>query len=219
MASSTDAATAFASTQLSRHAADVLAFIPARRPLVIAFDGPSGGGKSAIAESVAAAAPEPCARVSLDDFFTTREAEADLHGLPHPEKLGRMFEWDRARDESLVPLRVGHAAAWRPFDYLAGRDASGLWRLQDKARQTGPARLVVLDGWGCASGRLDDLVDVRVLVRAPEAIRRRRQVQRGDNAYGDVEAWHHANGAIERWLFDVACPPSAFDLVIDNAES
>jgi uridine kinase len=74
------------------------------RPLVIAIDGRSGAGKSTLARQVLAVVD--AALVEGDLFY--REMPHDQRAALTPEEaVANYFDWERLRDQALVPLRRG----------------------------------------------------------------------------------------------------------------
>jgi Cytidylate kinase len=90
------------------------------RPLVVAIDGRSGAGKSTLARQVLAVVD--AALVECDLFY--RDMPDDQRAALTPEEgVVNYFDWERLRDQALVPLRRWQAARFRPFDW---RRAAGL---------------------------------------------------------------------------------------------
>ena len=85
------------------------------RPIVVAVDGASGAGKSTLAGIVRRRVG--AAHVLLDDFYTTHVPEDQWLRRTVAQRLDDVFEWQRVREETIVPLRAGRAAGWRAFDF------------------------------------------------------------------------------------------------------
>ncbi|MFD4420189.1 ATP-binding protein [Agromyces sp. NPDC058484] len=146
-------------------AASVRAVIAAargiRRPLVL-IDGPSGTGKSTLADATRAWWPEgPPALVRLDDVYP------GWSGLERAAvELAR----------SLVPpLRRGEIGTWRRWDW-AGDRPGDLIRLR-------PGSPLIVEGCGAFEAGRGAHDAVRVWVDAPDAVRRRRALHRDSGAY------------------------------------
>ncbi len=184
------------------------------RPLVVAIDGGSGAGKSTLGAALARRLD--AALFTLDDFYQTSIPESDLLKLSIEDRLQNVFDWQRVRDDVLRPLREGRAARWHAFDFLAGLSQRGTYALRDEPSELAPRPIVVMEGSYSCSPPLVDLVDLRVLVRQPEAERRRRVEGRGDADYLDLGAWREVWPPVERHYFAQVCPPESFDVVIDN---
>jgi hypothetical protein len=125
------------------------------RPVVVAVDGRSGGGKSYLAGRIAALVPGTVV-VHTDDVAWEES----------------FFGWDQLlADNVLVPLRSGEAVSYRP----------PAWdRLDRPGSIDVPAgtSIVVLEGVGASRASLAGLVDATVWVSSDEVERRRRGVER-----------------------------------------
>ncbi|WP_448004939.1 ATP-binding protein [Agromyces bauzanensis] len=141
-----------------------------RHPLVL-IDGPSGAGKSTFADAVRAAWPGGApALVRLDDVYP---------GWSGLERAGAVLA------RSLVPpVRRGGVGSWRRWDWARARPGA-----LERLRPGGP---LIVEGCGAfvvgdgAPGAL------RVWVDAPDAMRKRRALDRDDGAYDPFwELWEH----------------------------
>ncbi|GAB3674921.1 uridine kinase family protein [Angustibacter aerolatus] len=129
------------------------------RPFVIGVDGPSGSGKSVLADRLAAALG--AAVIRLDDVYP------GWGGLE--ASVPRVVAW------ALAPLADGRPARWRRFDWVAGRYAE--WH-------TAPRRdVVVLEGVGAGARACATHLDVLLWVEAPEAERYGRAMRRDGVGY------------------------------------
>jgi uridine kinase len=183
----------------------------AARPgvLVVAIDGHGGAGKSTIAAAVAQATG--AALVHTDDFFqppptlattfTPKTAGQQPPGVP---ALTHYYDWRRIRAQALDPLKAGHRATFRQFDWERGRGLDGSVTVK-------PAALVVLEGVLSAAPELSDLVDRSVLVDTPEPERLRRL-----RARLTPEEWDPDWLIAEQAYFDGIRPASSFDLIVSG---
>ncbi len=86
--------------------------------------------------------------------------------------------------------------------------------MQGIAAERSPARMVIVDGSAYSSrSELADLLDLTVLVNAPQTERSRRLAVREDAAF--LKAWHARWDAAEEHYFGHLRPPTAFDLVFE----
>jgi hypothetical protein len=140
------------------------------RPVVVAVDGRSGGGKSYLAGRIAALVPGTVV-VHTDDVAWEES----------------FFGWDQLlADNVLVPLRAGEAVSYRP----------PAWdRLDRPGSIDVPAgtSIVVLEGVGASRASLAGLVDATVWVSSDEVERHRRGVER------DVELGRTQTEAEDFW--------------------
>ena len=108
-------------------------------------------------------------------------------------------------DETIVPLRAGRSASYRPY-------AWSLNRLAERPTTIEPAPIVVIEGLFVSRPELDDVVDVSVLVMADPHLRRQRQLDRNDATDEWLDRWDVA----ERWYFDHVRPAASFDIVVQD---
>jgi uridine kinase len=181
--------------------------------IVVALDGPSGSGKStlarAIAEEIAAVV------VPVDDFFAAHIPDAGWDARSAEARARDVFDWPRLRREAVEPLREGKTARWHAFDFEAGVLPDGTYGMSSDWVSRDPAPVVLLDGAYSAGPQLADLVDLTVLVDAPEGERRARLEAREDPHF--LEAWHARWDAAEAHYFTRVRPPSAYDLIVTTS--
>lgn len=186
------------------------------RPLIVALDGPSGGGKSTLAAAVAdllpaAADGAPTVAVVDGDGFYGGGSPATWDRRDAAQKVDAVIDWRRQRPV-LEALRAGREATWHPFDWDADDwDADEVPLLAEPAR-CAPADVVILEGAYSGRPELSDLVDLRVLLDVPTDVRRARLLARdGEDYHADWDArWREA----EALYFGTIMPPERFDLVL-----
>jgi predicted GIY-YIG superfamily endonuclease/uridine kinase len=174
-------------------------------PLLVALDGRSGAGKSTLAREVAEAVGGRV--VDCDDFYAGGTFEEWARRSAR-EKADLVIDWRRLRREVIEPLRAGRAAVWHPIDWTT------MMGLSPDVITCEPAPVVILDGAYSARPELSDLVDLRILVQLPDAVRRERLRLREGADY--VERWHAVWDEAEDYYFTQVRPPSSFDVVIDR---
>jgi uridine kinase len=155
-------------------------------PFLVALDGPSGAGKSTLASALAEALP-PAAIVPSDDFYAAHVPAAAWDSMPPAERAAKAIDWRRLRAEALEPLLAGRPARWQPFDFAAVRP-DGTYPLRERHEARDPAPLVILDGAYSTRPELADLIDLSVLVDAPQAVRHARLAAREEPAF--LAEWH-----------------------------
>jgi uridine kinase len=174
----------------------------ADRPVVIAIDGPSCAGKSILATAVALRSGASV--LEGDDFYrrtlprltlTQREAMSDS------SVVDAVIDWERLRDEALLPLRAGQSATYERYDW----DADDGRLAPPKTIQA--ADLILVEGVYAARPELVDLVDIAIYLGVDPQTRARRYAER-DNDPDWVRFWERG----EAHYFRVIRPPAGFDL-------
>jgi uridine kinase len=172
------------------------------RPLVVALDGRSGVGKSTLAAELAGTLDGSV--LDGDGFF----AGGVMVRSDAPGRLAAdCIDWRRERPV-LEVLRQGSEAKYHAFDWEAFNGD-----LEPKPTVCVPKRVVIFDGVYSARPELADLVDVRVLLRVPDAVRMARLLLRE----GALGPWERQWQAAEDWYFQNVARPEYFDVVIDPA--
>jgi hypothetical protein len=126
---------------------------------LVCLDGPAGSGKTTLATRLLDLAPG-AAVVHMDDLFEGWDGLATV---------------DRQLDGLLRPLAYGRAGRYRRWDWHAGRWAGTV--------TVPPTELLVLEGVGCGSRRVADLVTTLVWLEAPHGLRLRRGLDRDGPAF------------------------------------
>jgi uridine kinase len=181
------------------------------RPLLIAIDGRSGTGKSTLATLVAEALG--AALIRSDDFYAAHIPDAAWDRFSAAEKVARAIDWPRLRAEALEPLLRGQPAVWHPFDFAYPRP-DGTYPRKREPDRCEPAGVIVVEGAYAARPELEDLIDLSILVEAPEAVRCERLAAREDPDF--LRAWHARWDEAEAFYFTQVRPRSAFDVAVDN---
>lgn len=180
-------------------------------PMIVALDGPSGAGKSTIAQALAAAVP--AAIVPSDDFFSTELTRADWDARTAVERARDAIDWQRLRRCALEPLRAGRAATWHPFDFDAGERADGSYGVAARVERREPAAVTLLDGAYSARPELSDLLDLRILIDTPVAVRQARLAAREAPEF--LAAWRARWDAAEVHYFNHVRPAESFDVIVE----
>ena len=180
-------------------------------PVVVALDGPSAAGKSTLAGLLAD--DSQTAWIPLDDFFSAELPDSQWDEFSLPEKLQHVFDWDRLRRSTLLPLLQGRPARWYAFDFVSGLQPDGTHRMQTEPEERQPAGLILVDGAYSAGPALADLVDLAVLVETPADERRLRLEQREDPVF--LERWHQRWDPFEAYYFSQVRPRNSFDLIVE----
>jgi uridine kinase len=175
------------------------------RPVVIAIDGPSSSGKSILATAVVLRSG--AAVLEGDDFYRDTLpslSAAQREAMSDAAVVDAVIDWERLRDEGLLPLRAGHAATFQPYDWGAnnGRLAS--------AKTVPAAKLIIVEGVYAARQELADLIDFAIYLGIDPDVRAKRYAQREDDP-GWRGFWERG----EVYYFSDVRPPASFDLQLD----
>ena len=115
---------------------------------------------------------------------------------------------------SLTELRRAGVAVWYPFDWNSDDWDREPPPLSPEPTVTRAAEIVILEGAYSGRPELAALLDARVLVTAPNDVRRARIAAREGEAY---EAdWTARWSEAEAYYFGEVVGPEDFDLVLDN---
>jgi uridine kinase len=176
------------------------------RPIVIAIDGPSCAGKSILANAVALRAGGSV--LEGDDFYRTalrKLSVAQREAISDAGVVDAVIDWERLRDEALLPLRARHPATFQPYDWNA-----------DDGRLAPPktipaADVIIIDGVYAARPELADLVDLAVYLGVDPQTRASRYAAR-NNDPDWARFWERG----EAHYFVHLRPPASFDLQLDG---
>jgi uridine kinase/molybdopterin-guanine dinucleotide biosynthesis protein A len=178
------------------------------RPLVVAIDGPSCAGKSILATAVSLRSGGSV--VEGDDFYRSslpRLTVSQREAMSDAAVVDAVIDWERLRDQALLPLRAGRAATFQPYDWEA-----------DDGRLAPPktipaANLIIVDGVYAARPEFADLVDVSVYLGVDPPTRARRYAER-ENDPDWTRFWERG----EAYYFGAVRTPASFDLQVDTGE-
>jgi len=175
------------------------------RVIVVALDGPSGAGKSTLANAIAG--DLSAAVVHVDDFYRDMP-DADRRELSPLEGVDRYFDWQRLREEALMPLVQREPARFQRFNWSAGQGLIGSVAVE-------ASDVVIVEGVYSARPELEDLVDLKVLVKVADRDRvQRREARLRTVSRHDPRGWDARWDAAERVYFETIRPPSNFDLIV-----
>jgi uridine kinase len=173
---------------------------------VIGFDGRSGAGKSTLARELADLLG--AALIVQDDFYSGGTL-SDWANLTSSEKADRVIAWRRVRHEALEPLIANQRAEWHSFNWET------LKGLAPQTISAEPRKFIILDGVYSARPELSDLINLSVLVRLDDTVRRARLKKREGADY--VSEWHPIWDEAEDYYFLEVAPPESFDLIFERA--
>jgi uridine kinase len=182
------------------------------RPVVAAIDGASGSGKSTIAQVFAGRLQAVI--IPLDDFFSANIPDTQWDKYSVIERLEKVFDWNQVRSLAIEPLRKKLPAKWRPFDFLAGIQQDGTYKMKNEETIRDPSEIILLEGAYSSSSFLADLIDLTILIDVQTEERHKRLLLRDDSAF--LEQWHKRWDAVEAYYFEHLRPKTSFDWVIEG---
>lgn len=132
--------------------------------LIIAIDGKCASGKTTLASGLAAI--YDCNVFHMDEFFLRPSQRT-------PERFaqtGGNVDYERFREEVLIPLLSGEAFSYRPFD-------CGAFTLSEPVSVT-PKKLNIVEGTYSHHPYFGDPYDCKILLTVDDETQRRRILQR-----------------------------------------
>jgi uridine kinase len=173
---------------------------------LVSIDGPGGSGKSTLAAEVAERlGPGRAAVVQGDDFYRPMAVEDRLLLSPQ-QGYDQYFDWQRLRDQVLVPLASGSAGQYQRYDWLTGELAAG------EVHQVSRSVAVIVEGVYTARPELAGFYDLTIWVDAPRGVCMRRLAERGhDHGPGN---WNERWRASEEYYIAATQPGIRLDMVV-----
>lgn len=171
---------------------------------LVAIDGPGGSGKSTLAAEVAGRlGPDHAAVVQGDDFYRPMSPDRRLLLSPQ-EGYDWYFDWQRLRDQVLIPLSSREAAQYQHYDWSTGDLAP---QVQHQVARSG---VVIVEGVYAARPELADYYHLTVWVDTPREVCLRRLGERGhDHGPGN---WNERWRAAEDYYIEATQPATRLDL-------
>ena len=127
--------------------------------------------------------------------------------MPDAAVVDAVIDWERLRDQALLPLRAGGSATFQPYDW----DANAGQLAPPKTLPT--ADLIIVEGVYAGRPELTELVDAAVYLGVDPPTRTRRYAER-ENDPDWVRFWERG----EAYYFSAVRPPASFDLQLDNQD-
>lgn len=140
------------------------ALLDQRNQIIVAIDGNCTAGKTTLANRLAEI--YDCNVFHMDDFFLRPEQRT-------PERyaeVGGNVDYERFKDEVLIPLIDGHPFSYRPFDCKT-------FTLAEPVSVT-PKKLTIIEGSYCNHPYFGDPYDLKILLTITPELQRQRILQR-----------------------------------------
>ncbi len=155
---------------------------PPEGSVLVGIDGSAGSGKTTFARRLAdrfADGGQDVSLVSVDGFYKC-SAER-WTGSTEDQPIGHDLDWERLRDQVLIPLGTGQRARYRPYNWPEDR-------LEDPVT-VDPVGIVVIEGVFALRDEISHLYDLRVWFTCPSDLRAARVLERGDMTSDELDRW------------------------------
>ena len=174
--------------------------------LLVAIDGCGGAGKSTLARLLGQQLKTLGWIVTVvkhDDFYLPSHQRENQKS----EVIGRDFDWERLRDQVLIPIREGRSANYQRYDWEA--DVLAEWRT------ISAPDVVIVEGVYTMRRELTSLYDLEIWVECPRAIRLTRGIARdGEKARA---IWEQDWMPKEDYYVKTHLPRERADLFVNGA--
>jgi len=174
---------------------------------VVAIDGPGGSGKSTLAAELRErlGGLGQITVVHGDDFYRPMAADDRLLLSPQ-DGYTQYFDWQRLRDQVLIPLAAGTAGQYQRYDWPTGALAAG------ELHHVPRSGLAMVEGVYTARPELAGYYDLTVWVDTPWETCMRRLDERGhDHGPGN---WNERWRAAEEHYLATTQPGTRLDLTV-----
>ncbi|MGW7442788.1 hypothetical protein [Kitasatospora sp. NPDC054795] len=149
---------------------------------IVAIDGTGGSGKTTLAAAVAGHL-DGAVIVHVDDFYRPMpDREREL--LDAEQSYHRYFDWERLRDQVLIPLRDDRAARYQIYDWTTGQ--LGAWR------EIASGTVVIVEGVYSTRPELAPYYHFTAYVDTPRGVCLQRVRARGENPEAWIRRWRAA---------------------------
>ena len=135
-----------------------------QRPVIVAIDGNCTSGKTTLAARLAEC--YDCNLLHMDDFFLRPQQRTEERF----GEIGGNIDYERFREEVLIPLRSGGEFFYRPFDCTA-------FTLAEPVRIV-PKKLTIIEGSYSMHPYFSDPYDLKILLTVDPEIQRQRVLAR-----------------------------------------
>ena len=149
---------------------------------IVAIDGTGGSGKTTLAAAVAGYL-DGAVIVHVDDFYRPMP-DREREQLDAEQGYHRYFDWERLRDQVLIPLRDGQAARYQIYDWATGQ--LGAWR------EIASGTVVVVEGVYSTRPELVRYYHFTAYVDTPRGVCLQRVRARGENPEEWIKRWRAA---------------------------
>lgn len=176
---------------------------PKQSTLLIAIDGCGGSGKSTLAK-VLSMNLNNVTIVQMDDFYLPSSYISNKESKEN--EIGFIFDWQRLKNQVLVPLSENVPAKYQIYDWHA--DILSKWRTIEIGG------IVIIEGVYSTRRELANFYDFRIWVECPRSIRLDRGIARDGEAARN--RWEKVWMPLEDKYIDAYRPQENADLVVNG---
>jgi uridine kinase len=166
----------------------------------VAIDGTGGSGKTTLAAAVARHL-DGAVIVHIDDFYRPMP-DHEREQLDAEQGYHRYFDWERLRDQVMIPLRDNQAARYQIYDWTTGQ--LGAWR------EIASGTVVIVEGVYSARPELAPYYHFTAYVDTPRGVCIQRMRARGENPEEWIRRWR----AAEDYYLDTTWPQTRAKLLV-----
>jgi uridine kinase len=179
-----------------------------RPTILVAIDGCGGAGKTVLATRLSEALSTTGRRIDIvhvDDFYLPSALRSTDNAQ---EKLiGANFDWQRLREQVLVPLRAERDASYARYDWVTDKLA--------ELHTVAAGSTVIIEGTTSSRNELAPFYDLRIWVDCPREIRLRRGIERDGEKKRQL--WEHDWMPSEDRYVQAHRPHERADIIINGA--
>lgn len=152
------------------------------RTVLVGIDGGAGAGKTTFTEKFANRVREYVKPVSvvLTDLIYRPKADR-WKGPPGEMPIGYDLDWERIRDQVILPLRAGKTARFQLYDWVEDR--------LNKMVEIDVGGVTIVDGVFALRNELSDHYDLRIWFSCRLETRVARLLARGDTPQNEIDYW------------------------------
>lgn len=190
---------------LSETVERIISLAKSDSPILIAIDGCGGAGKSELAARLVGASKAVAHSVDLihfDDFYLPARMRTAKRDTESPGDGN--FDWQRLRDQVLVPLRAGSSARYERYDWATDTLSEQLC--------VAASGIIIIEGVTSSRRELESFYNLKIWVDCPRELRLRRGIERDGEQ--NRARWEQEWMPAEDRYVAMHCPQKNADIVV-----